>query len=133
MYSCFARPSGLLEMSCTRVRVNSRHSILGSLNLAPKVRTFMTKQMNHLAVICSLVAFLGLLATFPAAAQGQAPGSNTTQSFKQDLSPAGTVMIGPSANSIRAGHILVRFKTTPAQEVLSELSTAFGAKVVGTI
>jgi len=93
----------------------------------------MTKQMNHLAVICSLVAFLGLLATFPAAAQGQAPGSNTTQSVKQDLSPAGTVMIGPSANSIRAGHILVRFKTTPAQEVLSELSTAFGAKVVGTI
>jgi len=46
---------------------------------------------------------------------------------------AGTVMMSPPANSIRAGHILVRFKTTPAQDVLSQLNTAFGAKVVGTI
>lgn len=44
-----------------------------------------------------------------------------------------TVMISGSPGSIRAGHILVRFKTTAAQDVLNQLGTAFGAKAVGKI
>jgi len=44
-----------------------------------------------------------------------------------------TVMTSGSPGSIRAGHILVRFKTTPGQDVLNQLNTAFGAKVVGRI
>src|SRR6266567_6772735 len=50
--------------------------------------------------------------------------------------PAGSsqsVVISGSPGSIRAGHILVRFKATPAQDVLNQLNTAFGAKVVGKI
>jgi len=50
--------------------------------------------------------------------------------------PAGSsqsVMTSGSPGSIRAGHILVRFKATPAQDVLNQLNTAFGAKVVGKI
>src|SRR6266567_1109306 len=50
--------------------------------------------------------------------------------------PAGskqTVMISGSPGSIRAGHILVRFKANPAQEALTQLNTAFGAKAVGKI
>ncbi len=46
---------------------------------------------------------------------------------------AGTLTTGGSPGSIRAGHILVRFKTTPAQDVLSQLNTAFGAKAIGKI
>ena len=42
-------------------------------------------------------------------------------------------MVSGSPGSIRAGHILVRFKTTPGQDVLNQLNTAFGAKVVGRI
>jgi thermitase len=36
-------------------------------------------------------------------------------------------------NGVRAGHILVRFKALPSQDVLTQLNTHFGAKVVGTI
>jgi thermitase len=46
---------------------------------------------------------------------------------------AQTVMTSSSPGSIRTGHILVRFKTTAAQDVLERLNTAFGAKMVGTI
>jgi thermitase len=46
---------------------------------------------------------------------------------------AQTLTTGGSPGSIRAGHILVRFKTTPAQDVLSQLNTAFGAKAIGKI
>jgi thermitase len=46
---------------------------------------------------------------------------------------AQTVMVSGSPNSIRAGHILVRFKGNPSQDELKELNTAFGATVVGTI
>jgi thermitase len=38
-----------------------------------------------------------------------------------------------SPGSIRAGHILVRFKATPSQAVLDQLNIAFGAKTVGKI
>jgi thermitase len=64
----------------------------------------------------SLTLFVGL-------ASAQLPSAQNTSS----------VMIGGSPNTIRQGHILVRFKTPPGQQVLSELSTAFGAKAVGTI
>src|SRR6266705_1968139 len=46
---------------------------------------------------------------------------------------AQTRTIGAAPNSIRAGHILVRFKTTPGQDVMNQLNTAFGAKALGEI
>jgi thermitase len=46
---------------------------------------------------------------------------------------ASTFTTSGSPRDIRAGHILVRFKTNPSQAVLDSLNTAFGAKVVGTI
>src|SRR5215467_3241202 len=51
-----------------------------------------------------------------------------TPSFK-----AQTVMTSSAPGSIRAGHLLVRFKTTPAQEILNQLNASFGARLVGTI
>jgi thermitase len=39
--------------------------------------------------------------------------------------------VGPSG--LRAGHILVRFKASPSQDVLNRLDADFGAKVVSTI
>jgi thermitase len=55
----------------------------------------------------------------------------------QTVSPppfsAGSVEISGSLSGIRAGHILVRFKTPPARNVLDQLDTAYGAKAVGKI
>src|SRR6266571_1562497 len=89
----------------------------------------MKKNRHPFRAVCSLMLCLAPAITLPAAAQDQASGPN----LKHDVSPTRTVMTSSSANHIRAGHILVRFKTTPAQDVLSQLNTAFGAKVVGTI
>jgi thermitase len=60
-------------------------------------------------------------------------GVASAQTARTSTQSARTVMMNGSPNSIRAGHILVRFKTTPAQDVLTQLSAAFGAKAVGTI
>jgi len=60
-------------------------------------------------------------------------GVASAQTARPSTQSAGTVMTSGSPNSIRAGHILVRFKTTPAQAVLDQLNTAFGAKAVGKI
>ncbi len=46
---------------------------------------------------------------------------------------ARTLTTGGAPNSIRPGHILVRFKTVPGQDVVDQLNAAFGAKVVGKI
>ena len=89
----------------------------------------MKKNRHPFRAVCSLMLCQAPAITLPAAAQDQASGPN----LKHDVSPTRTVMTSSSANHIRAGHILVRFKTTPTQDVLSQLNTAFGAKVVGTI
>src|SRR3989475_4318578 len=69
------------------------------------------------------------LAIILAAVLGAASAQTaSTPSFR-----AQTVMTSGSPGSLRAGHILVRFKTTPAQGVLDQLNTAFGAKAVGKI
>jgi len=60
-------------------------------------------------------------------------GTASAQTVSAQPSSARTLTTGGSPGSIRAGHILVRFKTSPGQEVLNQLNTAFGAKVVGTI
>ena len=44
-----------------------------------------------------------------------------------------TAMMSGAPGSIRAGHILVRFKTAPGQDVINQLNAAFGAKVAGKI
>jgi thermitase len=58
-----------------------------------------------------------------------------TASAQVTSTPAGTqtVMTDGSPSGIRAGHILVRFKTPPSQDVLNQLNAAFGARVIGTI
>src|SRR5262249_43530287 len=38
-----------------------------------------------------------------------------------------------SPGSIRAGHILVRFKAKPSQQILNQLNTDFGARAVSSI
>ena len=40
---------------------------------------------------------------------------------------------GAVAQGFRAGHILVRFKTSQPQAILDQLNNAFGAKAVGRI
>src|SRR5207247_8125481 len=68
------------------------------------------------------------IAIILAAALGTSAQTASMPSFR-----AQTVMRSGSPGSIRAGHILVRFKTTPAQGVLDQLNTAFGARAVGKI
>src|SRR5437879_11182261 len=58
-------------------------------------------------------------------------GAASAQTASTPSFRAQTVMTSGSPGSIRAGHILVRFKATPGQEVVNQLDTAFGAKVVG--
>jgi len=60
-------------------------------------------------------------------------GAASAQTGSGPRSSAQTFMTSGAPSGIRAGHILVRFKTTPAQEVLNQLNTSFGARVVGTI
>src|SRR2546425_8925652 len=60
-------------------------------------------------------------------------GTASAQTVSAPAHSTQTTMVSGSLGSIRAGHILVRFKTTPAQDVLNQLNTAFGAKLVGTI
>ena len=60
-------------------------------------------------------------------------GAASAQTASTPSSRAQTVMTSGSPGSIRAGHILVRFKANPSQAVLDGLNTAYGAKVVGTI
>ena len=60
-------------------------------------------------------------------------GAASAQTASTPSSRAQTVMTSGSPGSIRAGHILVRFKTTPAQGVLDQLNTAFGARIAGKI
>ena len=76
-------------------------------------------------IINKFVFLAIILAVVLGAASAQ---TASTPSFR-----AQTVMTSGSPGSLRAGHILVRFKTTPAQGVLDQLNTAFGAKAVGKI
>src|SRR5438094_647451 len=68
----------------------------------------------------AIVLFL-LIAT--ALAQTASTPASSTQTSTTSTAP----------NGFRAGHILVRCTTTPAQAVLDQLNTAFGAKAVGKI
>ncbi len=60
-------------------------------------------------------------------------GAASAQTVSTPAHSTQTAVVSGSPGSIRPGHILVRFKTTPAQDVLNQLNTAFGARVVGTI
>ena len=73
---------------------------------------------NSAFIVITLTLLLGV-----ASAQTASTPAHSTQ----------TAVMSDSLGSIRAGHILVRFKTTPGQDVLNQLNTAFGAKVVGRI
>src|SRR5437773_11414698 len=85
----------------------------------------VTKEVQLRYIINKAVFIAIILAVVLGAASAQ---TASTPSFR-----AQTVMTSGSPGSIRAGHILVRFKTTPAQGVLDQLNTAFGAKAVGKI
>ncbi len=60
-------------------------------------------------------------------------GAASAQTASTPASSTQTSTTSTAPNGFRAGHILVRFKTTPAQAVLDQLNTAFGAKAVGKI
>jgi len=60
-------------------------------------------------------------------------GTTVAQTVPSPSFKAQTVMTSGASGNIRAGHLLVRFKATPAQAVLNQLNTSFGARVVGTI
>src|SRR3989442_6310150 len=60
-------------------------------------------------------------------------GAASAQTGSGPASTTQTLMTTSAPRGFRAGHILVRFKTTPAQDVLNQLNTAFGAKAVGKI
>jgi thermitase len=60
-------------------------------------------------------------------------GTASAQNVSTPAFSAQTLTTGVSPNSIRAGHILARFKANPSQAVLDGLNTAYGAKVVGKI
>ncbi len=60
-------------------------------------------------------------------------GTVSAQTASTPPSSARTLTTGGAPGSIRAGHILVRFKANPSQAVLDGLNTAYGAKVVGKI
>jgi thermitase len=79
------------------------------------VNKIVKKSVFAAIVVSVVLAMASAQTAAPAPAQGK-----------------GTV-VSRSANTIRAGHILVRFKTTPGQDLLGQLNTAFGAKAVGTI
>jgi hypothetical protein len=89
----------------------------------PKEAVIKEVQLDD--IINKFVFLAIILAVVLGAASAQ---TASTPSFR-----AQTVMTSGSPGSIRAGHILVRFKTTPAQGVLDQLNTAFGAKAVGKI
>jgi thermitase len=83
------------------------------------------KEVQLQYIINKSVFIAVILAVVLGAASAQ---TASTPSFR-----AQTVVTSGSPGSIRAGHILVRFKTTPAQAVLDQLNTAFGAKAIGKI
>jgi thermitase len=85
----------------------------------PGIKEVQLRYIIHKAV------FIAIILT---AALGTSAQTASMPTFR-----AQTVMASGSPGSIRAGHILVRFKTTPAQGVLDQLNTAFGAKAVGKI
>src|SRR5438128_7199807 len=90
--------------------------------------TMLKESVNEVQlddIINKFVFLTIILAAVLGAASAQ---TASTPSFRSQ-----TVMTSGSPGSIRAGHILVRFKTTPAQGVLDQLNTAFGAKAVGKI
>jgi thermitase len=60
-------------------------------------------------------------------------GTAAAQTVSAPPFSARTLTTGGAPGSIRAGHILVRFKANPSQAVLDGLNTAYSAKVVGKI
>ncbi len=60
-------------------------------------------------------------------------GAASAQTGSGPASSAQTFMTSSAPRGFRAGHILVRFKATPAQDVLNQLNIAFGARAVGKI
>ena len=70
---------------------------------------------------------------FPAIILTVVLGAASAQTASTPSLRAQTVMTSGSPGGIRAGHILARFKTTPAQAVLDQLNNAFGAKADGKI
>lgn len=60
-------------------------------------------------------------------------GVASAQNTSAPPSSAQIRAVGGSSHGIRAGHILVRFKSSASQDVANQLNANFGAKVVGKI
>jgi thermitase len=100
----------------------------------PKVAR-KTSALKWLATL-TFIALLDAMGVATATAQGQQepPAFVTPQSSAQDQAlNVPTLGTSGSPSSIRAGHILVRFKDSTRQDVLNQLHTDYGANVVATI
>jgi thermitase len=85
--------------------------------------TAVKKQLNNIAKRFGFAITVILIALGVASAQNTSAPPSSAQ----------VRTVGGAPHSIRAGHILVRFKSSAGQDVPSQLNAAFGAKVVGKI
>jgi thermitase len=101
----------------------------------PKVAR-KTSTLKWVATL-TFIALLDAMGVATAAAQGppqEPPASVAPQSSAQDQAlNAQTFRTNGSPSSIRAGHILVRFKDSTRQDVLNQLHADYGANVVAHI
>jgi thermitase len=84
----------------------------------------------------NLPAFLFQLfiaAVLTAMVAGTAVGQSQRQGPPAVAAPSHPNVDGVGPGGLRKGHILVRFKASPSQEVLNRLGVEFAANVVGTI
>jgi thermitase len=89
-------------------------------------------------LVCTI--FLVTLVTLPpfganaVAQNGAGPASPAYQLGRTSSSPlTDPNSDGVGSSDVRAGHILVRFKASPSQDILNRLGIEFAANVVGTI
>jgi thermitase len=93
------------------------------------MRKFASKlSASNLVTRVPLSIFLLGVAFVTASAQTQPQGPPAFVTLPRDPN-----IDGVRPDGVRAGHILVRFKALPSQDVLDRLNADFGAKVVGTI
>jgi thermitase len=101
----------------------------------PKVAR-KTSALKWVATL-TFIALLDAMGVATAVAQGQpqaAPSFVPLQSSAQDEAlNAQTLRTSGSSSSIRAGHVLVRFKDSTRQDVLNQLHADYGANVVAHI
>src|SRR5215831_3397248 len=98
----------------------------------------MAQGCTTLPSLVFLVSFAIVLAFAATTAFAQSVATSQASAQRSEGPPAFTPPSNPNIDGVgprglRAGHILVRFKASPSQDVLNHLEAEFGAKVVSTI